>query len=51
MRSVFKIYMMNRIANEAACLGYRMNWNRQRKGGAHLISVRIAKEGACLYDV
>ena len=39
MRSVFKIYMMNRIANEAACLGYRMNWNRQRKGGAHLISV------------
>ena len=32
MRSMFKIYVEPESPNKAACLRYRMNWNRQGGG-------------------
>ena len=32
MMGMFKIHDEPELPNEAACLGYRMNWNRQTRG-------------------
>ena len=42
MRSMFKIYVEPESPNKAACLRYRMNWNRQ--GGAYMIYESVSQK-------